>query len=226
MMIARLETILKEPFSALTHGAACLLAVLGTIILVALTRHEPGKMLSLLVYGVSLAGLFAASSLFHGLRVRHRVRSWLHRADHMAIFILIAGSYTPVVYNFVRQPERWAILLAIWAIAVLGVLYKLFSAHIEGFFNVIIYVLLAWGAAIPLVIFLQPSALLSGTGLVLLLAGGLIYSGGFIIYYRRRPDPWPRVFGHHEIWHLCVIGGSLCHYFFMLTDVVPAAASA
>lgn len=224
-MIARLETILNEPLSALTHGAACLLAVLGTAILVALTRHETGKMLSLLVYGVSLAGLFAASSLFHGLRVGNGARRWLHRADHMAIFILIAGSYTPVVYNFVRQPERWAILLAVWAVALLGVMYKLFSARIEGFFNVIIYVLLAWGGAIPLVVFLQPSALLSGPGQALLLVGGLIYSGGFIIYYRKQPDPWPRVFGHHEIWHLCVIGGSLCHYFFMLTDVVPAGAS-
>lgn len=225
-LIASLERFIEEPLSALTHLIACFLALLGTAILIVLTWREPGKMFSLLVYGATLAALFAASTLLHGLKVGDRVRNWLNRVDHMAIFLLIAGTYTPIVYNFTQRPERWAILFAVWGVAILGMLYKLLSARIDGFFSVVIYVLLAWGGAIPLVSVLHPTSLLSWSGLALLLAGGLIYSGGFVIYYTRRPDPWPRVFGHHEIWHLCVIGGSLCHYLFMLTNVVPAGASA
>lgn len=225
-MMTRLEKLLREPLSALTHLFAVGLAFAGTVILVALTRHEPGKMVSLLVYGATLIALFAASTLLHGLKASDRVQNWLNRIDHMAIFLLIAGTYTPIVYNLTAQPQRWVILFFVWAIALLGMLFKMLSTRIDGFFSVLIYVLLAWGGAVPLLATLLPAFPLSWGGLLLLVIGGLIYSGGFVIYYTRRPDPWPRVFGHHEIWHLCVIGGSLCHYLFILVDVVPAGVSA
>lgn len=225
-MMTSLEKVFREPLSTLTHLFAFGLAFIGTAVLVALTRHEPGKMASLLVYGATLVALFAASTLLHGLKVSDRVHNWLHRIDHMAIFLLIAGTYTPIVYNLTTQPERWVILLLVWAIALLGMLFKLLSARIDGFFSVVIYVLLGWGGAVPLLATLLPAFPLSWGGLSLLVIGGLIYSGGFVIYYTRRPDPWPRVFGHHEIWHLCVMGGSLCHYLFILVDVVPAGVTA
>ena len=212
--------------NALTHLSACLLALVGTGLLVALSWGETGKMLSLLIYGATLAALFAASSLLHGLKVSGTIQNWLNRLDHMAIFLLIAGTYTPVIYNFLAGPERWIILSATWGVAILGMLYKLFSARIDGFFSVLIYVLLAWGGAIPLLLIVQPLTSLTWPGLSLLFVGGLIYTVGFVIYYTQHPNPWPRVLGHHEIWHLCVIGGSLCHYLFMLTDVVPSGAVA
>lgn len=223
-MMDRLKAVFREPLSALTHLIACILALVGAAVLFMLSNDQPGKMLSLLVYGATLVCLFAASTLLHGLKVGEGLRNWLNRIDHMAIFLLIAGTYTPIVYNFIAPPARWPILFAVWAVAVAGMAFKLFSTNIDGFFSVLIYVLLAWGGAIPLVFFLEPTPVLTGGGLALLVIGGLIYSGGFVIYYTRRPDPWPKVFGHHEIWHLCVIVASLSHYLFMLRYVVPVRA--
>lgn len=214
-----LERYLREPLSALTHLVAGLLALGGADVLVFLSRGDVGKMLSLLVYGMSLVGLFTASTMLHGLKVRNTVQGWLNRVDHMAIFLLIAGTYTPIVYHFFSPAVRTPILILVWLVAVAGMAFKLLSKQIDNFFSVVIYVLLAWGGAIPLISALPMATLPSG-GLALLALGGLIYSGGFVIYYTRRPDPWPRVFGHHEIWHLCVIGGSLCHYLFMLRYIV------
>lgn len=218
--MATLERYLREPVSALTHFVACLLAIAGAGVLLMLSRGEVGKMLSLLVYGASLVVLFGASSLLHGLKVGTGIQAWLNRVDHMAIFLLIGGTYTPIVYNYFSPAASWPILAVVWGVAAAGMVLKALSKRIDSFFNVVIYVLLAWGGAIPLITALPAAALPAG-GLVLLVLGGLIYSAGFVIYYTRRPDPWPRVFGHHEIWHVCVIGGSLCHYLFMLQYIVP-----
>ncbi len=208
--------------NTITHLAAALLAVPGLAWLLWLTRAEPVKMASLFVYGVSLIALFTSSALLHGLRVSRRWRSWLNRCDHMAIFLLIAGTYTPIITNFFPQPWRAPLLIGVWSVAAAGMLYKLTSARIHGFFNVSIYVIVSWGGALPLALSLPLAARIGRAGISLLLLGGLIYSLGFVIYYRRRPDPWPGWLGHHELWHLFVIGGSLCHYLFMLRHVVPA----
>ncbi|MDX1662964.1 MAG: hemolysin III family protein [Candidatus Promineifilaceae bacterium] len=216
----KLERLFLEPWSALTHLGATILAALGLALLVALTHEQPRKMLSVAIYGTSLCVLFLSSTLLHSLKVEPRLRNWLNRFDHGAIFLLIAGTYTPIVYNLFPRHWRLPLLAAIWAVAAVGITYKLTSIRIHGFFNVSIYALLGWGGIVPLSLALPVERILSQSGLLLLLLGGLIYSLGFVIYYRERPDPWPGVFGHHEIWHLFVIGGSLCHYFFILFYVV------
>lgn len=217
-----LERLFLEPINTVTHLLAALLAVPGLVWLLVLSRQEPAKMLSLLIYGLSLIVLFSASALLHGLKVHDRWRMWLNRFDHMAIFLLIAGTYTPIVYAFF--PPRWRLpmLVGVWLVAAVGMFYKLASVRIHGFFNVSIYMLLGWGGALPLAFAMQAASAIGRDGLMLLLLGGLIYSVGFVIYYVRRPDPWPGRFGHHEIWHLFVIAGSLCHYLFMVYHVVPA----
>lgn len=218
-----LRRIFLEPVSAVTHLVAALAALLGLFLLVALTYREPTKMLTLAVYGLSLVLLFAASALLHGLKAPRRIREWLNRLDHMAIFLVIAGTYTPIVFNLFPRHWRWPILVVIWGAALVGMIVKLTSARIHGFFNVSIYLILGWGGALPLMLALQLRPVIPHGGLALLLLGGIIYSSGFVIYYLRWPDPWPAVIGHHEIWHLFVIGGSICHFLFMLQYVVPAA---
>lgn len=220
--MATLERIFLEPLSALTHLIATLLAAVGLAVLLLLSWPETAKMFSLLVYGLSMIILYLASTLLHGLKVSRPVRTWLNRFDHMAIFLLIAGTYTPIVHNLFSDPWRWPILGAVWLVALAGMAYKLASVRIDGFLNVSIYVLLGWGGATPLALSTEVVSRIPWAGMGLLLLGGLIYSSGFVIYYLQRPDPWPDVFGHHEIWHLFVIGGSLCHYLFMLLYVVPA----
>lgn len=217
----KLNRYLHEPVNALTHLAGALAALAGTVLLVYLTWEEPQKMVSLLIYGVSTTGLFAASTLFHGVKTSSRVRMRLNRLDHAAIFLVIAGTYTPIAYNVYPAAWRWGVLGVTWSAAAVGVAYKMTSPHIHGFLNRTIYPVLAWAGVVPLMVdrsFLQE---LPSRALLLLLLGGVIYSVGFLIYYSRRPNPW-RHFGHHEIWHLCVLGGSLCHYLFILWHIVPA----
>jgi hemolysin III len=217
-----LERYLMDPMSAVTHFVATLAAVPGVILLLLLSRHDGPKMLSLLVYGAGLLFLFTASTLYHGIKRAEPDRLWLNRLDHAAIFAMIAGTYTPIVYNLFPPESRLLVLTAVWLVALGGITLKFVSRGIHGFLNVSIYVFLSWGGvgaagACPDWLFSVPPG-----GLALLLLGGLIYTAGFFTYYWQRPDPWPNTFGHHEVWHLFVIGGSLSHFLFMLWYVVPA----
>jgi hemolysin III len=220
--LSALERLFLEPVNTITHLFAALLAIPGLGWLLWLTRDEPPKLLSLLIYSLSLLVLFTASALLHGLKVTERWRMWLNRFDHMAIFLLIAGTYTPIVATFFPQQWRPPVLTGVWFVAGTGMIYKLASARIHGFFNVSIYLILGWGGAVPLALALQVAPVIGQAGMSLLFLGGFIYSLGFAVYYWERPNPWPGLLGHHELWHLFVIGGSLCHYLFMLRHVVPA----
>lgn len=205
-----------EPINTLTHLVAALFSLVGLGWLLWLAWGEWGKWLALLVYGLSLIALFTASSLLHGAKVDEKARMWLNRLDHAAIFLLIAGTYTPIIHHFADANWRWPILGLVWGVASAGMGHKFVSRRIHGFLNVSIYLLLSWGGAIPLFLALNLASHISRPGLLLLLVGGLIYTIGFVVYYWQWPDPRPGLFGHHEIWHLFVIGGSLCHYLFML----------
>lgn len=208
--------------STLTHLVGVAVSLLGLAVLVWLTRDERPKMLSLLVYGLSQVVLYTASSLLHGVKLPEERRMWLNRLDHAAIFLLIAGTYTPIIHAFMPKMWRPEVLTAVWLVALAGVVYKLTSRRIHGFLNTSIYLLLSWGGAVPLVLALNVAPRITAGGLALLLLGGLVYSLGYVVYYRQRPDPWPNVFGHHELWHLFVLGGGFSHFLFMLLYVVPA----
>jgi hemolysin III len=212
---------LLEPVNALTHMVGALAALAGLLLLVALTYEDIPKMVSLVIYGLSMIFLFTASSLLHGIVLPTGRRMWLNRLDHVAIFLLIAGTYTPIVYNLFPAGYRWWVLAAIWSIALIGILFKLFSRGIHGFFNASVYPVMAWAGLLPALLAYRDEPLVPLSGLALLLLGGLIFMAGFVVYYRRQPDPWPTVFGHHEIWHLLVMAGVFCHYIFMLLYVVP-----
>lgn len=219
----RLNKLLHEPMSTLTHVAGAITALLGTVWLLWLVWGDWLKWLALLIYGLSLTAMFVASSLLHGVKPRPRLQFQLNRLDHMAIFLVIAGTYTPIITTFFPADWRGWVLGGVWGTAVIGMAYKLFSRQIHGFLNASIYLIVSWGGVLPLILAGEVSQWLPPGGLQQLLLGGLIYSVGFVVYYRQWPDPWPDLFGHHEIWHLFVLGGSLSHFLFMLWYVVPAA---
>ncbi len=219
--MATLNRYLLEPINTLTHLVAAIASLAGLILLLILTRHDLPKMTSLLVYSLSMIILYSASSLLHGVKAQPRHRFWLNRLDHMAIFLLIAGTYTPIAYNLFDDWWRWGTLTVVWSVAGFGMMYKLLSRRIHGFINTSVYLLLSWGICLPILLFSNLLQIVPTHGLFLITLGGLIYSIGFIIYYTERPDPWPQIFGHHEIWHLFVMAGSLCHFLFMLLIVVP-----
>jgi hemolysin III len=211
-----LHRYLEEPISAITHFFGAMASLVGLVILLLLAPGDPGKSLSLAIYGSSMVALFTASSLFHGAKLSGESRFWLNRLDHAAIFLVIAGTYTPIVYNLFPVQWRWQTLVVIWIVALAGMAYKLVSSQIHGLFNASIYPLLSWAGVIPAILAYRIEPLVPRAGLLLLILGGLVYMLGFVIYYRRWPNPRPGVFGHHEIWHIFVLGGSLLHYIFIL----------
>jgi hemolysin III len=220
--VTGLRRYLLEPASALTHLAAAIGAALGTLLLLYLSRGQTAKMITLAIYGLSMVLLFSASTLLHGVKLPDSRRMWLNRLDHVAIFLLIAGTYTPIITNLL--PAAWGLplLLAIWSLALLGMAYKLFSPRIHGLLNASIYPILAWAGVVPAILAYRIEPFVPIGGLALLFLGGMIYMLGFVVYYLRRPDPWPDVFGHHEIWHVLVMAASFCHFTFMVLYVAPA----
>jgi hemolysin III len=161
-----------------------------------------------LVYGISLVSLFAVSAIYHRPDWSEKVRAVWRRLDHSAIFLLIAGTYTP--FSFLLGSRiGWIFLGIVWAGALLGIAMSVAWVRAPKALVAAVCVLLGW-AALPLLPALKASL---GTGAVVLLAaGGVVYSLGAAVYALRRPDPFPRVFGYHEIFHALVIAGAGCHF--------------
>lgn len=216
-----LDHYLLEPINTITHAVGALASAVGLALLLYLTRDDPPRMVSMLIYGLSLIILFTSSALMHGIKTTDANRMRLNRLDHMAIFLLIGGTYTPIAFNTFAPPWRWLALVMVWIIVVIGMVYKSLSAQIHGRFNTTVYLLLGWGSAIPLVYGTNLFQLMPPNGLLLVFLGGLIFTAGFIVYWLQRPNPWPGRLGYHEIWHLFVLAGSLCHYLFVFAYVVP-----
>jgi hemolysin III len=201
--------------------AGALASMAGFILLTILTWGQTTKVIALGIFGLSLVFVYATSALYHGIKLPEKKRMWLNRLDHVAIFLLIAGTYTPIVAILFPPVWRTVILVAIWTATVLGIIYKIFSKRIHGLINISLYLIISWAGAIPAIFLSQLRPVFSSGGFRLILLGGLIYTVGFVIYFTKRPNPWPNVCGHHEIWHLFVLGGSFCHFLFMLFYIVP-----
>ena len=161
------------------------------------------------IYAVSVTGLFAVSSAYHRLRWTPKGLARIRRADHAMIFVLIAGSYTPFALLVLQGIWALTLLAVVWAGAVFGIAMKVFRMERSGTIGGALYIILGWAAIVAL-----PKLVtnLSHLNLILLFAGGVLYTGGAVILLRRRPDPRPAVFGYHEIWHAMVVAASLCHY--------------
>ncbi len=203
---------LKDPVSALTHLLGAVLAVVGTIVLV----QQPSNhlhMLALLIFGLTLICLYMASGIYHALDVSEETNLILRKIDHLMIYVLIAGTYTPMC--IIALPKAWGmtILIAIWTIALAGVGLTLLWFDAPRWLTTTIYILMGWLVVIASVPLKQA---VSFSGLMWLLAGGILYTIGGIIYGTKRPRITFSVFGFHEIFHLFVLGGSLCHYILML----------
>lgn len=205
--VKRLLPRLREPVNALTHwgGALAALVVLGPLLWWA---HSRGLQLwPFLVFGLSMVGLYAASASYHSFRVGERGLLWLRKLDHAAIFLLIAGSYTPVAYYGLEGVWRDAVLWLVWGIALTGIVLKLVTLRLPRWVSTLLYVGMGW---LALIFVPQFARNLPPAALFWLAAGGVLYSVGAVIYGTRRWNPHPR-FGFHEIWHLFVLGGTGAH---------------
>ena len=172
-----------------------------------------------LVYGAGLCLMLAASAAYHRLKCSPRVRSLLCRIDHSAICLFMAASYTPVGLLVLEGTQRWLVLGSVWGGCAAGVALSLAWVTAPRLLFAVSYVALGWVAVIA---FPQMLSRLDPTPVVLLGAGGVLYSTGAVIYALRRPDPWPSTFGFHEIFHALVIAAALIHFVAMAGWVIPA----
>jgi hemolysin III len=201
------------------HAAATVVAALGGTYLVILSSGDPPRQLSMLVYGAGLTLLFAFSAVYH-LRAWAPVReAILRRIDHANIFVLIAATYTPLAFNMFSAWWRVGILGAVWGAALVGVAAAIAGVQLRRWVRAGVYVGMGW-MAVPA--FGQMSPALPWSAIGLLTTGGVLYSAGAMLYAGRWPDPWPRVFGYHEVFHLLTIAAAAAFYVLVLVYVLPA----
>lgn len=209
---------LREPVSGLMHLGGAGAAAVGLVVLLVLGRDNPWKELALAVYGVSLVLMFAASAAYHLIQARPQIGRFLRTLDHSAIYLLIAGTYTPVCLFFFSGFWRWGLLAIVWSMALIGIAVKLFILGAPRWITAGIYLLMGWLAVIAVKPIVQSMPV---SALVWLLLGGVFFTVGAVVYMAKRPDFFPGVFGFHEIWHIFVILGSLSHFILIAAFVAP-----
>lgn len=211
----------EEIANTLTHGLGIVLAAVGTVVLLYAARAsgEPYAFVACAVYGATMIVLYLASTLYHGAGIQHLdgaapERPRLRAFDHIAIFLLIAGTYTPYVLVTLRGVWGWSLFAIVWSLAALGAIFELTSLRRFRGAMVALYIGMGWVGLVaikPLVAALAPA------GLWLLFGGGAAYTLG-VIFYKMRSLPY-----HHAIWHLFVLAGSTLQYFSILLYVLPRA---
>lgn len=204
----------REEFAnSLTAGVGALLSVVGLVLLVVFAglHGDVWHVVSTAIFGTTLVMLHSTSTIYHSQQDEQR-KQLLQKFDHAAIFLLIAGTYTPFVLVTLRGPWGWSLFAVVWGLAVAGVAIKFWLAGRFRLVSTMIYVVMGW---LVLVAIKPLVAALPAGGMKLLVAGGLFYTGGAAFYL------WKRLPYHHAIWHLCVLGGSACHWAAVFFHVVP-----
>lgn len=207
---------IEEWLNSATHGIGAVLSIIGTIALIvgATQLNDTWKVVSFSVFGASLILLYMASALYHSAK-SPRLKKTFKTLDHCAIFLLIAGTYTPFLLVNMRETVGWTLFAVIWSLAITGVVLKVIFANRFKLVRVGIYVAMGW-----LIVFAASDlvAHLSEPALTLMVAGGIVYTAGVVFYLA------DRVPYMHAIWHLFVIGGSACHFSAIYYGVLPYTA--
>ncbi len=198
----------SERFSCYSHLTGALAAVVGTAVLVLVAADSSRTAISM-VYGTSMVFMFTASALYHAFKQAEDSQSLWRRLDHLAIFFMIAGSYTPICWVHLQGAWRWSILGTQWGFVLLGLVFKLLFIRSPRWITATIYVIMGWVLIIPIQRLL---ASWDAVETAFLMSGGIAYTLGAVIYALKRPNPWPGVFGFHEIFHIAVVLGAAFHY--------------
>jgi hemolysin III len=213
------DALLAKPLlRGWSHAAAALVAIAGLAALIVITRNDTAKLVSMIVYGTALVLLFGVSATYHIINWPPPAKDWLRRADHATIFVFIAATYTPLVFNVLDGWWRICVLAAVWICAVAGVAGAAPFLRIPRQLLASLYLAMGWVAVVAL---LPLTAALGWVAAVLMALGGLQYSLGAAAYAFKRPRLWPRVFGYHELFHLAVISASITFYAIVVHYVVP-----
>ena len=209
---------IKDPGSAITHFIAMILAIAAMVPLLLKASQAQGHFLYLLIFILSMIGLYAASTIYHTLDISPKINQMLRKLDHMMIFILIAGTYTPVCMIVLGDRTGWLLLAGVWAIAIVGIVINACWITCPKWFSSLIYIAMGWVCILAITKIIQA---LPKAGFMWDPAAAEIYTLGGVIYALKLPifNSKHKNFGSHEIFHLFVMGGSLCHYVVMYAFV-------
>jgi hemolysin III len=198
----------RPRFRGVSHHIAFYVALVSGVVLIAGARDRR-TMAVIALYVVSLASMFGASALLHRSDWGPRAFAWLRRIDHAMIFACIAGTYTPFCLLGLDSPAGMRLLILVWSAAGLGILRALLWPHAPRVVSSALYVTVGW---VMLVYFPEVHAALAPAAFALLVIGGAVFTIGAVVYLFRRPDPWPKVFGYHEVFHVLIVLGCVCHF--------------
>lgn len=211
----------KDPGSAITHFIGMLMAVFAAVPLIIKAAHEPERicLVSIIIYAASLILLYAASTTYHTFDRSEKINTILKKIDHMMISVLIAGSYTPICLLVLKGKLGFTLLAIVWGIAIIGILIKAFWVYCPKWVSSVLYIGMGWTCVLA---FTQILNSMSPAAFGWLLAGGIIYTIGGVIYALKLPifNLKHKDFGSHEIFHLFVMGGSACHFVVMYAFVL------
>ena len=220
-MAENLSEHIKDPGSAITHFIGMLMAIFAAVPLLIKAAHEPSRIyiISIAIYAASLILLYAASTTYHTFDRSKKVNTILKKIDHMMISVLIAGSYTPICLLVLKGRTGIILLTIVWTFAIAGILIKAFWVYCPKWISSVLYIGMGWTCVLA---FTQLLNTLSPAAFGWLLAGGIIYTVGGVIYALKLPifNSRHKYFGSHEIFHLFVMAGSACHFVVMYTFVL------
>jgi hemolysin III len=207
---------LREPFNGLSHLGGAVAAFFGQIALLIVSWPVAAKVISVLIYGISLIALFSASATYHLAKVKPGFQQVLRKFDHSAIYILIAGTYTPFCINAFTGFFRWGLLAIIWTIAFVGIIINIFYINSPRWLSASVYVVMGWLCLSAV----GQMAALPATAVIWMLIGGIIYTLGAVIYATKIFNFVPGKFGFHEIWHIFVLLGAAAHFVAVMSLLV------
>ncbi|NLD18969.1 MAG: hemolysin III family protein [Clostridiales bacterium] len=207
----------RDPLSCYTHFIGFVLAIIGTLAIlvkIALNGFYSSAAMGLL-FCISLMGLYGASSLYHSSNTPTETIKRLRKLDHSMIYVLIAGTYTPLLFNILPEPKNMVLVAVIWGLALAGIVMKLCWIEAPRWLGTTLYILMGWFIAIDF----SALSVLETEAIILLIAGGFFYTTGGIMYAIKKPNI-SKMFGFHEVFHIFIMAGSLCHYFMVLCYLV------
>ncbi|MBO6622168.1 MAG: hemolysin III family protein [Balneola sp.] len=201
----------REPFNTYSHLIGAIGALVLLIYLIVNSSEDPGaSRISFIVYGITVFLMFASSSIYHAVNVSLETEDRFRLIDHIMIYLVIAGTYTPICTIVLEGNWRLWMLIGIWSFALIGIIKKVFWMSAPRWFSTVLYLLMGW---VSVIIFPKLWDQLPHMFSYWIAIGGFFYTIGAIIYGTKKPDPFPKVFGFHEIWHLFVLGGAFSHFY-------------
>ena len=210
---------MQNPIRGFLHGSAAVAGVLGTTLLMIYAGTWPRRLV-VLVFGLAIIGLYTTSSLYHTIPWQERWKKRMQRADRSMIFVLIAGTYTPIAAIVLEDPLRWIVLSLIWGIAIAGAIQQGLFPRVSGKVPVALATILGWLS----LLFIWPLIVRLGwVPIIWIAAGGVIYTIGMVFLVTNRPRLWPRVFSYHEVFHVMTIVATGAHFLAIWRYVLPYA---